>query len=534
MPYLVIIWSIFCAGIGIYAFNISLNNTFDKNFYVLLVCLYIIGLLVYFCSIKIIKYINNIPQIPQTNISISPIHTKDIVFLSIVALFCAMIGVFTFWLGFPGFINVGDIIYSPIILNKNGLHPVIMAYFLEFCYMLFGKHTYYLFLLNLIAFYIGIWFFVAGFYLKFRSFWTLLLFFPTFIGNIYLGNFTSLSYVGLYNLLFCAFAMILFLLLVPYFRYKKIIIYVIGILLFLAILWRHNAIFSVFPISFLLVYLLLKDRKVRFANYIAGIGFCAIFCVIIVVFIPKILIRGEIQPANHIFIHQIAGACVPADDKSCFKESWYVTNDEWSQIKQIYNNNLVFADVFNGVLIIDSGLFNYWIKAILKYPSNYLTHQSRFFYELWFGNPNDDVVDDTSNIVRSVVKSPQNLQRSLYDIDVALAEFPLDERKITFTPKRLAIYSFLYKNLIVFNHIIGVIIGALILIASSILLFKRCRNALLIFSFSVSFATIGSAIFITAFSPVAYSRYFAPILPLSIVALIGFVAFMCDTIERFE
>ena len=76
---------------------------------------------------------------------------------------------------------------------------------------------------------------------------------------------------------------------------------------------------------------------------------------------------------------------------------------------------------------------------------------------------------------------------------------------------------------------------------SSVILWKKRKdifanvsqnNALLVFCFSASFASFWSAFFIAVFSPVPESRYMSPILPMSIVALVSFVAFWFDYLAR--
>jgi len=62
---------------------------------------------------------------------------------------------------------------------------------------------------------------------------------------------------------------------------------------------------------------------------------------------------------------------------------------------------------------------------------------------------------------------------------------------------------------------------------SCYLIYKKShRNPLLIFVFSAGFGRFFSAIFIGIFGLSIYVRYMAPIAPLGLVRLIGFICFL--------
>ena len=287
---------------------------------------------------------------------VTPTHitSKDYAFLGFAFALCASICAFTFWLGFPGFHNISDI-YINITLEKSNFAPVFISYILQVLYFLFGRHLYYLFLFNLIPFYLGIFFLIAGFYLRSKNPFALFLIFPTFIGNFYFENFIQHYSFSLSMLLFCLWALLLFIVLVPLDSSKtqktiyKILWIFLFMLMFFAILWRHNAIFSVFPAFFVIIYLWLQnhglDSKTFIKRYIALTFLSAILCVIVAIFIPKILATHESYPENHTLLHQIAGACVPANDSSCFKDEWYREGKSFDDVKVVYLDNKTNADV---------------------------------------------------------------------------------------------------------------------------------------------------------------------------------------------
>ncbi len=386
-------------------------------------------------------------------------------------------------------------------------------------------------------------------------------------------------------LLFCGYSMVLFMLLVPLSNRKsKIMWWLIGIVFFCAILWRHNAIFSVFPVSFALVYMWLCNRgfntKEFIKRYVNGVAVCAILCLCVVIIVPRALTVGGSYPANHPFLHQIAGACVPANDSTCFKDEWYYPHKGWEDIKALYAKYPLNADPFNVGWGYDEerpippgkidGLYNQWLKSIIKHPVNFIQHEWRFLNAMWIQNPGwifdtqalHGKIDGLYNQwLKSIIKHPVNFIQHewrflnamwiqnpgwIFDTQALqgkawhpwhislLSGFPESERSITLTSTQERIYNFLYEHRLLFNHFWGVALSFGVMIISLImwLVKKKLRNSLLMFSFSVGFAGFFSALFIVLFTPVAETRYMSPILPLGLLATISFVAFMLDCRRR--
>ncbi|AQQ58904.1 hypothetical protein XJ32_00975 [Helicobacter bilis] len=470
----------------------------------------------------------------------SALSLRDKLFLALSACIIIALFIFQFWLGFPGYHLISDN-YISVNLNTRNLAPVLPSYVLGILYFLFGKHLYYMFLFNLVPFYTGLLFLVWGFYIRFRSLFAIFLIFPVFIGNIYFQNFLQLTSFSLPMLLFCGYAMVLFMLLVPLSARKtKIMWWLIGIVFFCAILWRHNAIFSVFPVSFVLVYMWLCNRGINtkefVKKYINGVIACAILCLCVVIIVPRNLIFPRpALPANHVFLHQIAGACVPADDSSCFKDEWYYPHKTWSDVKELYKERLLDADPFNvGWGYHDKrpfpskqfdGLYTQWLKAIFKHPIYFAQHELRFLKAMWFKK---EVYMFDSKVLQEKTTNPQFIYFA--------SKFRESERSIVFTPTQEKIYDFLYEHRLLLNHFWGVALSFGVMILSLILwLVKRdLRNSLLMFSFGVGFAGFFSALFIVLFTPLDDSRYMSPVLPLGLLAIIGFIAFMLDCYKRVK
>ncbi|MGI0407310.1 hypothetical protein ACRE1U_08440, partial [Helicobacter himalayensis] len=452
-------------------------------------------------------------------------------------------------------------VLGALSLGKSNFHPVITPYVLELCYTLFGKHVWYLFLINLVPLYLGLWLVVSGFYLRYGSYFALLVLLILGVGNIYLGSFISMNYLGMASLIFLGFCGILCLILARDFLGRKssiALICVICVALFLGILWRHNAIFSVYPAFFVICYLLLRNRNLQARrgfkagiNPVACIGFVrnyivlllvsAFLCLGVVIVVPKVLSIGRSNPANHLLLLQIAGSCVPANDSSCFRKEWYAPNRNFEDVKKAYASNPLNGDLYStfaGYVIFKGGemegLKRTWLSSIVSYPKNFLNHETRFFYAMWNQNPRNDDIDGW---VRSVIKSPKALQaRASHPWHkAALSQFSENERAITFTPLQEKIYSFLYENLPVFNHLVFVIICALILAISSIWLFvvrKKFADStlkvLLVFTFGASMSAFASAFIIAAMAIVVHSRYMSPLALLSSLGLFGLVASICE------
>lgn len=514
--------------------KITYKTDFIPSFILDLCLYYILGLLLWFpcrfSCITLLQYISSLPSRSYPTDSYLILTYKDNLFLSTVIMLCIGLFAFQFWLGFPGQITWDT--YVMISLDKTNWFPVLISYFLEFLYILFGKHSYYLFLCNLIPFYIGLAFLVCGFYIRFRTSLALIFIFPLFIGNFYFQNFMQHNSFSLPMMLFCLYAMMIFYLLTkPVLRYTKPIFTVFWvcffILMFCTLLWRHNAIFSVFPLWFVLIYLFLSNRnldtkafKTYYRNFML---FSALITLAIVILVPKILTKNYSYPANHIFLHQIAGACVPSNDSGCFPQEWFPPNTTFDDVKELYIKYPLYADAFHSLKLHAPNLTKQWRESIMRHPINFLQHEWRFMQDMWLQKP--DLPD---------VKDLQVKPSHSWMIEI-INGFPDNEHFISLTPCKEKIYMFLYQHKIIFNHIVGVVMAWIVLLISGFLLYrKKYVNALLIFAFSSAFAAIGSALMIVLFSPVTAARYMSPVLPVSLMALIGFIAFFWDKNKKYK
>lgn len=313
-------------------------------------------------------------------------------------------------------------------------------------------------------------------------------------------------------------------------RFVKI---VIATIFLFALLWRHNAIISIYPLFILFVYLFLKNREdinhYKFIlRFILIFFLCGLGLVIVVKTFPHILSKNIVKyTANHIFLHQIAANVVPENDSTMIPEEWYAKGKNFQDVKKLYNKHQLLADPFHTPWAASYQPFKFgeikrlkiiWLKSILKYPANYLRHIYKFINAMWFQEPG------------WILNAKQIQNFNSYPKHVLISSnFPEDERKITFSQKKKKIYVFLLKNRIVLNHIIGVYLGFILLIINSCLwiIWPKIRCSILLYSLSYSISACFTAVGVCAFSPTTYPRYMAPVLILSLISFIAFLTFLC-------
>ena len=243
-----------------------------------------------------------------------------VIFIVLIGLF---IGIFQFWLGFPGS-NIEDQIYL-LSESLNGvyynLNPMFIPALLNFLYKIFGYHTFYMFFINIFSFDIGIMLIIIALYLKFRNKIFIFLYLINFsiIKNIFTTNFITYKDFVMGRLVFLLYSIIFFQLLVKIKnKYINILLKIITAIIFLfALLWRHNAIVTLYPIFILFSYILIsKISNVKILKKIICFVSIMLFSAIVLVLILKIhpfIYSNNItakHAANHIFLIQISARAV--------------------------------------------------------------------------------------------------------------------------------------------------------------------------------------------------------------------------------
>lgn len=303
-----------------------------------------------------------------------------------------------------------------------------------------------------------------------------------------------------------------------------------AIILLFGLLWRHNMIVTIYPIFILITYLCLKTNQIKnIKNYIKSFVISILMWAIILICIVKIFSYKSNYATYHLFLLQIAGCSVPANDNSLIPNEWYENGKTFEDVKKTYNDNPLNADNFStgwakdkpfeNSNIKSSDLKKVWIKYIFKYPINYIKHINRFFIEFCIKNKKSWWLMNSDTIQKL-----HNYGWNEYAINI----FNSNEQKITFTPLREKIYNFLFNSMVHIPIIFCVISTFIIFIINFILIFiKRIFNSnLLIYSFSVSFSSIATIFIVVSFTPVVDIRYIYPVYPISIISLISFFTFI--------
>ena len=323
-------------------------------------------------------------------------------------------------------------------------------------------------------------------------------------------------------------------------RYIRLFIKIFtAIILLFGLLWRHNMIVTIYPIFILFTYLCLKTNQIKnIKEYVKSFVILMLLWAIILIGIVKVFphIWGIYSnyASNHLFLLQIAGCSVPANDDSLIPKEWYENGKTFEDVKKTYNDNPLNADDFSTgwakdrPFLVNTKLVNLkrvWIKYIFKYPINYIKHINRFFIEFCIKNNKNWWLMNSDTI--------QRLDIGFNNAYISIVNrFNSNEQKITFTPLREKIYNFLFNSMVHIPIIFPVIISFIIFIINFILIFiKRIFDSnLLIYSFSVSFSSIATIFIVVSFTPVVDIRYIYPVYPISIISLISFFTFIKELI----
>ena len=518
-----------------------------KNNLISIICIILIFILAikFFIYYAFGNFLNFYKEIIGKKEYFNPLSVNEKIFIIINCIIVLILFIFQFWLGFPGYFQNTDnyvILGEAIANNYNNWNPVIISLTLHFLYKIFGVHSYYLFLINLFLFYLGLALIIISLYHRFKTKKVLLIYLLIFIKDIYFMNFSQVKDSTASMFIWLLYSLIFFQLSMPINnRYIKLFMKIFtAIILLFGLLWRHNFIVTIYPIFILFTYLLLKNKNIKnIKNYIKSFVILmlmwAIILICIVKVFPHILGIHSNYASNHLILLQIAGCSVPANDDSLIPKEWYENGKTFEDVKKTYNYNPLNADDFStgwakdkpfeNSNIKSSDLKKVWIKYIFKYPINYIKHINRFFIEFCIKNNKNWWLMNSDTI--------QRLDIGFNNAYISIINrFNSNEQKITFTPLREKIYNFLFNSMVHIPIIFPVIISFIIFIINFILIFiKRIFDSnLLIYSFSVSFSSIATIFIVVSFTPVVDIRYIYPVYPISIISLISFFTFIKELI----
>ena len=441
----------------------------------------------------------------------------------VIALLCLGLFIFNFWLFFPGYINQ-DWTHILNHFSLDNWQPVMYPFLLKKITDIFGYHIYYPLLFNLIPFYLGLYVLANGLWKKFKSKWCLLGFLPIAIGNIFFQNIVAHCSFSSPMILFLLWTILLHQLLNGITRKNAVLA---GVVFFFAVLSRHNALIQAYPVCFVYGWLIVQKLKPahRLLKYIGILFLFAVITVAISIGVPQIIKTRNSFPANHIFLHQIAGACVPNHDESCFKKEWYDEGKTFADVEKEYLENPLNAD-YMSVLRRENnpfknkkldGLSIIWLKSIVKYPLDYLKHINNFRKGSWhFPKLYFDTQLDRRN--HCIVRREVNLLKKNY---------PKNELFYKSSELKISIHNFLKKVFPLVPTFLYVSLN-FILFGISGFLFLKKKDLLLLFSLSSTVAGIAGSVIFCIFAPMINPRYIYPVLISTLISVIGLIVYFCE------
>ena len=203
----------------------------------------------------------------------------------------------------------------------------------------------------------------------------------------------------------------------------------------------------------------------------------------------------------------------------------YIDTNKIKDAKETYNRTPLIGDYLSARWIPNipfifekkHNIKNVWIKYILKYPINYIKHKIRIAKEFITIKENgykldvNTVQSETNHLLSSSVKEP-------FDIN-----------KITFSRLQYKIYDFFYKYLLNIPVFCFLILSLILFIITFLLLIcKKIKNYILLFSFSTSISVIVTFITVFIFVTMGVYKYIYPIVAISIISLLGLIAFIYE------
>ncbi|MEI0581567.1 hypothetical protein [Brachyspira pilosicoli] len=459
-----------------------------------------------------------------------------------------LLAIFHYWLCYPGNFHNWDV-WGSMIEGVRGnyysnWHPVLISFTLHILYKIFGYDTHYLFTINILLFYIGLYILIISIYYKVKNIYVLILLLIPFIPHFFfVGIINHVKDFGATNYIWLSYILIFYwyILNSKSNKINIIIIFVFIMLLIAGMLWRHNFIVLVYPMFILFTYKILKIFHIKnklkyFLNFIRIMFVFAVLLVLIYTSFPIIInsISGNeyktLQPDNAVKFLQIAACAVTNNDDSMIPKEWYMKDKTFEDLKNTFNKNPYNSDIFYFIQqdidpFYDRDLQDVskvMFKYILKYPLTYIKYKYEYLKLCW-------------NVPSYEKVNVYYIQYHLFKYDLSYLEylhgyFDNSPSGITFNDLRGKIYSNLYKLIPEIPILYYIILSIIIFLISSILLILRydSKDNILLFTFCVSVSALAINFIVVLYSPVALYRYMYPIIPLSVISLISFIVFIID------
>ena len=491
-------------------------------------------------SVKLLRcYYSNIVYYDDSKLIF---NKDDYLFIIVSGIIVIAIFLFQYWLCFPGYFQYWDtweVIWRGYTGDYDDWRPVIISFVLRIIYSIFGYDTYYLFLINLLCWYIGLYIIVISAYLKFKNRLVIFMLLFSFIGNIFFTNINSEKDFTATLIVWLSLSIMFFELIS--FRNSKVLLFlkIFSIfLLFIAELWRHNFIVTVYPLFF--VYLVINiNRIVNIRKYIKSFLGLAVIIAVILIMISQnfslFFVNGSKSYSNHILLLQIAGCAFYSNDYSLIPDNWYIDDKNSEDLKKLYIETNLIGDKYVTTWNENAPFYYFnlenikqvWIKYIIKHPISYLKHMINYTAYMWTTEAWSPALNGF-NYRMTVDEIQDNAPLHVFTDEFYNAS---KNKGIVFTPLREKIYTLLYTILPSINILIFVIFSILIFFIS-IFIFIRYRifrnNNFLLFSFFTSFSAFATSIIVALFTPVPLYRYIHPVSAITIISLISFITFIYD------
>ncbi len=453
-------------------------------------------------------------------------------FAWIIAFICLSLFSFNFWLFYPGYLSVdwGGYLLPSLESYFSNWHPVIYPFSLLKLSNIFGYHIWYSLLFNLIPFYLGVYTLVLSFWKKFHSQWCWLGLLPICVGNIFFNNIIMHGSFSSPMLIFLLWTIVLYQILVDI-NLKNTIITCIAFIF--ATISRHNALIQVYPIFFIYSWIIVQKSRPshKLLKYISWCFLFAGLTLAVSIGIPSLLKEGRSYPSNHVFLHQIAGACVPSNDESCFKPEWYEEGRSFDDVKLEYQAYPLLADKMTWKSVekhpfragkLDD-LSKLWLHSIIKHPSSYIKYVGSFIVQMWHANSLDAQI------------SFKEKNRCIRSSDcIKLVDKYLSNEIFYETPvQKVQILNLLKEIFPQIPTLFYITLNYVLFIISGVLFYKR-RDFLLLYTLSSSIAGVAGSIIFCIFTPATLPRYIYPVIISTLTSTISIVLHFCTKTPILE
>ena len=470
---------------------------------------------------------------------------KDYLFINKIELITIILIIFKIWLFYPGYYWNYDTVYSIILIltgfNSANWMPILTELNVKLMDKL-GLTMGIFFIINTMLLYCSIFLIIISQFIKNKNKFVILLFLITFLAQIFFSSIEYLkdSVATLYVLFSYSIVFSIIVLQIKNINVRRFLKIISLISLIIGMLHRHNFIVTVYPILIWFTYDYLKTKNINdIKKYIISFCLIMLFNAIVLMSIffifPRIFIKDISNPTRGLYLLQIAGAIVPANDSSIIPDDWYADSKNFNDVVEQYNKDPLLADPLGVILSNSKDVKKIWIKSILKYPSNYIRHMWNFTTSIL--TLKYEIINSYVLTLREWYEPPlTNPTFELLNItidDVKKLKFYDENMGIYFTELKFKVFYLLNKILPNINVFLFVLLSIILFFASGLLFIfnKKFRNDILVFVFSTSFSAFATAFIVSIFSPVVHIyqyRYIYPVIPISIVSLIGFIIFIYD------